>query len=104
MKKSVITVFALFIGLGFALGQSKTVREFQERYQDDRDAKVVHLNGSLFKLMSTIASYDTEDEDAQVIARIGDNIKSMDVVSVPLFDSGFMPADFEGMKSDLRSE
>ncbi|MEO0552124.1 MAG: DUF4252 domain-containing protein [Bacteroidota bacterium] len=104
MKKSVTTVFALLIGFGFALGQSKTVKEFRDKYEDDRDAKVVRLNGSLFKLMSTIASYDTEDEDAQVIARIGKGIESMDIVSVPLFDSGLKPAEFDGLKDKLKSE
>ena len=104
MKKSVTTVFALLIGFGFALGQSKTVKEFRDKYEDDRDAKVVRLNGSLFKLMSTIASYDTEDEDAQVIARIGKGIESMDIVSVPLFDSGLKPTEFDGLKDKLKSE
>ncbi|MEM6525606.1 MAG: DUF4252 domain-containing protein [Bacteroidota bacterium] len=104
MKKSITTVFALLVGFGFALGQSKTVREFHDKYKDDRDAKVVRLNGSLFKLMSAIASYDTEDEDAQIIARIGDGIESMDIVSVPLFDSGLQPAEFDGLKDKLKSE
>ena len=104
MKKVVTTALALVIGFGLALGQSKTVKEFHDKYKDDRDAKVVRLNGSLFKLMSTIASYDTEDEDAQVIARIGDGIESMDIVSVPLFESGLRPAEFEGLKDKLRAE
>ncbi|MEM7108402.1 MAG: DUF4252 domain-containing protein [Bacteroidota bacterium] len=104
MKKLVTVIFAVWIGIGFALGQSKTVREFHGKYKDDRDAKVVSLNGSLFKLMSAIASYDTEDEDAQVIARIGDGIESMDILSVPLFDSGLQPAEFDGLKDKLKSE
>ena len=54
--------------------------------------------------MSTIASYDTEDEDARVITRIGEGIESMDIVSVPLFDSGLKPAEFDGLKDKLKSE
>ena len=104
MRKTITTTLALFIGFGFAMGQSKTVKEFHEKYKDDRDAKVVSLNGSLFKLMSAIASYDTEDKDAEVIARIGEGIESMEIVSVPLFDSGLQPAEFNGLKEKLKNE
>ncbi len=104
MKKLILTTLIVALGAGLTFGQSKTVKKFHEKYKDDRDATVVRLNNSLFKLFATIASFDEDDEDAQVIARISDNIESMDILSVPLFDSGLSPSEFEEMREQLKKE
>lgn len=87
-----------------AFGQSKTVEAFQNKYKDDRDAKVVSLNGSLFELIAKIGSFDEEDEDLQVMSRIAENIKSMNVLSIPLYKSGFTREDVEKMRKNLKGE
>ncbi len=104
MKKITTTAFLIILATGFGFSQSKTVKEFHDKYRDDRDAKVVRLNGSLFKLIAQIASYDEDDEDAQAVSRIGEGIESMDIVAVPLFDSGLTPAEFDRMKNELKDE
>ena len=104
MRKLTVTTLAVFVLSGMAWAQSKTVADFHQKYKDDRDATLVQLNGGLFKLLASIASYDAGDEDAQVIARISDNIESMDILSVPLFDSGLTPSEFDDMRGQLRKE
>lgn len=103
MKK----LLALLLIAGAAtctFGQSKTIEDFQNKYGEDRDAKVVSLNGSLFKLLGSIASYDEEDEDAQTIARIAGNINSMEILSIPMYKSGFDNKSFDDMRSQLKGE
>ncbi|MTI20176.1 DUF4252 domain-containing protein [Fulvivirga sp. RKSG066] len=104
MKKLATVLFAVIVSSGAALAQSKTVEEFHNKYKDDRDAKVVNLNGRLFDLFSSIASWDESDEEAQAIARIAANIKSMQILSIPLYKSGFSDEDIAKMRKDLSKE
>lgn len=104
MKKITTFMFALVVLSATAFAQSKTVAKFHDKYKDDRDAKVVSLSGGLFELLSSIASWDESDEDAQAIARIADNIKSLDILSIPLYKSGFNHDDIDEMRADLSKE
>ncbi len=101
-----MTMTVLAVAAGLTFGQSKTVADFQRKYQNDRDATMVHLNGGLFKLLASIATFDLgdEDEDAEVVARISNGIKSMDILSIPLFESGLMPEGFEELRQNLLKE
>lgn len=104
MKTVCTLVIAVVLGSTAALAQSKTVENFHNKYKDDRDAKVVTLTGGLFKIFATIASFDEEDEDAQALARIAQNIESMEILSIPMYKSGFSADDVEKMRSDLGKE
>jgi len=104
MKKLATMIFAIVVVSASAIAQSKTVEEFHNKYKNDRDAKVVSLSGGLFELLSSIASWDEEDEEAQAIARIAENIKSMDILSIPLYKSGFSSEDIDKMRADLGKE
>ena len=86
-----------------AWAQSQVVEDFQNKYKDDRDAKVVAINGGLFKILSGIASYG-EDEEALAFSRISDNIKSMNILSIPLYKSGFDPDEIDEMRSNLEKD
>lgn len=88
----------------FAFGQSKTIEDFHSKYKDDRDAKVVSLNGGLFKLIASIADVEESDEDVKTIARIADNITSMDILSIPMYESGFDSKSIDDMRSQLHKE
>jgi len=104
MKKLVVTVVGLMIVGASAFAQSKTVENFRQKYKDDRDAKVVSLSGSLFNLLSAVASWDENDEEAQAVSRIAKNIKSMDILSVPMYKTGLKDEDVDRMMSDLKGE
>lgn len=103
--KKIATLIAL-IGLvtTVSFGQSKTIERFQSKFEDDRDAKVVHINKGLFRLLSAVASFAEDDEDAQVVARIGDGINSMDILAVPYQRVGLSLSDFDDMRKDLQRE
>lgn len=104
MKRLFAIALCTVLGLTVSFGQSKTVREFQEKYENDRDASVVHLNRGLFKMVSGIASLAEDDEDAQTMARISDGIKSLDVVSVPFYKSGVDPSEIDNLRKRLKRE
>jgi len=103
MKKLAVMIFAVAIS-ATAFGQSKTVENFRNKYKNDRDAKVVSLSGGLFELLSSIASWDESDEEAMAISRIADNIRSLEILSIPLYKSGFSHEDIDKMRSDLEKE
>lgn len=104
MKRLFAFTLCTVLGLSISFAQSKTVREFQEKYENDRDASVVHLNGGLFKILSGIASLAEDDEDAEAISRISDGIRSLDVVSVPFYKSGIDPAEIDELRRKLKKE
>lgn len=104
MKKLGTLFFAILVVGTAALAQSKTVEAFQNKYKDDRDATVVSLSGGLFELLSAVASWDESDEEAQAISRIAENIKSMQILKIPLYKSGFDNDDIDKMRADLDKE
>ncbi|UII23598.1 DUF4252 domain-containing protein [Fulvivirga ligni] len=104
MKQLAVTAVALIFSVSFTIAQSKTVQKFHDKYKDNEDAKVVSLNHGLFELLASVASFDEDDEDAKVIARIADNITSMDLLAIPLYKSGFNNNDIVDMRSALKKE
>jgi hypothetical protein len=98
---SIILVFAATA----AYSQSKSVADFQAKYQGDRDATVVTVNGNMFNLFANIAdAADEEDEEAQAMARIARGIKSLKVLSVPVYKSGLQPDEISGLRDQLIKE
>lgn len=88
----------------FAFGQSKAVEDFSNKYKNDRDAKVVSLNSGIFQLVANIAQFADDDEEAEVIGRLAAGIKSMNILSIPMYGSGLDVADIDELKTKLRSE
>ncbi len=103
MKNLIITLVLLGFA-GMAAAQSKSVEAFRDKYQDDRDAKVVTMNGSMFELLSSIAENMDESEDSEAISRIAKGIKSMQVLAIPVFRSGLQPEEIDKLHSDLKKE
>jgi hypothetical protein len=103
MKKLIAVVFfsAMF---SLTYGQSKAVEDFSNKYKNDRDAKVISLNGGLFELFSNIAKFADEDEDAKVMGRIAAGIKSMNVLSLPMYKTGLEVKEIDDLKNKLKSE
>ena len=98
-------MICLFAVGSAAMAQSKSADEFHNKYQGDRDATVVKLNGSIFNLVANIAAEaDEADEDAQALARIAKEINSIKILSVPVYKSGLEPDDIKQLRNDLISE
>ena len=90
---------------GAAYSQSKSAEAFRAKYQDDRDASVISLNGSLFNLFSNIAeAADEDDEEMQAMARITKDIRSMKIISLPVYKSGLEPSEIAQLRKDLMNE
>lgn len=87
-----------------SFGQSKSAEAFRNKYQDDRDAKVVTMNGSMFKLVSDIAENMEKNDDSEALARIASGIKSMQILAIPVFKSGLQPAEIDQLHKDLVKE
>ncbi|ELR73560.1 hypothetical protein C900_02645 [Fulvivirga imtechensis AK7] len=102
--KKLITLLLLVSATSLVFGQSKTIEAFHSKYKEDRDAKVISLNGSLFKLMASIASFDESDEDLKTIGRIADGITSMEILAIPMYKTGFDHKSLDDMRSQLKGE
>lgn len=102
--KKLIAIVLLAGVTTIAFGQSKTIEAFHSKYKEDRDAKVVSLNGSLFKLVASVASFEESDEDAKTIARIADGIASMEILAIPMYKTGFDHKSIDDMRSQLKGE
>ncbi len=102
--KNLIAALVILGMAGTAMAQSKSVDAFRAKYQDDRDAKVVTMNGSMFELLGTIADNMEDNEDADAMSRIAKGIKSMQVLAIPMFRSGLEPAEIESLHSNLLKE
>lgn len=102
--KNLVIIFVCLGLAGTAAAQSKSAEAFRIKYQDDRDAKVVSMNGSMFKLLSNIADNMEESEESAAIGRIAEGIQSMQILSVPVFKSGLQPSEIDQLHKDLLSE
>jgi len=104
MKKTTTLLAALILlSATFVLGQSKSVDAFKNKYKDDRDATVITLQGNIFKLISSIADY-SDDEDAQALSKVADGIKSMQILSLPKYETGLDSEEIKQLKSNLKKE
>lgn len=104
MKNLLVTLVLIAVTGASAFSQSKSAEAFRAKYENDRDAKVVTMNGSMFELLSNIADNMEDDEESQAIARIARGIKSMQVLAVPMFRSGLEPDEVENLHNDLLKE
>ncbi len=102
--KKLMTTLVLAGAVLVAQAQSKAVQDFQNKYENDRDAKVVSLNGSLFQLVSNITKLAEDDKDAEVMSRIAGGINAMKILAVPLFKTGLELKEIEDLRSKLKSE
>ena len=99
-----LTLILLF-ATSVAWSQSKSAAAFQEKYRDDRDATVVTISGSMFNLFANIAdAAEEDDEEAQAMARIARDIKSMRILSVPVYKSGMERDEILKLRDDLKKE
>lgn len=100
--KNLIALTLFFLASLISYGQT-TVEKFQDKYRGDRDATLVSVSGSLFKLLGNIAEYG-DDEESETVARIAKGIKSLQVLSIPMFDSGLDFDEIKKLRSDLAKE
>ncbi len=103
MKKTTTLIAALVLVSTFTIGQSKSVESFKNKYKDDRDATVVTLQGNIFKLIGSIAEY-SDDEDAKALSKIAGGIKSMQILSLPKYETGLEADEIKQLKSNLKKE
>lgn len=102
MKKLTLIAALAFVS-SIAFAQSKSVESFKNKYKDDRDATMVTLQGNIFKLIGSIAEY-SDDEDAQALSKVADGIKSMQVLSLPKYETGLEPEEIKQLKSNIKNE
>ena len=100
-KTTLIVALALIASVGYS--QSKSVESFKNKYKDDRDATVVTLQGNIFRLIGSIAEY-SDDEDAKALSKMADGIKSMQVISLPKYETGLEDDEIKQLKSSLLKE
>lgn len=100
-KTTLIVTLALIASVGYS--QSKSVESFKNKYKDDRDATVVTLQGNIFRLIGSIAEY-SDDEDAKALSKMADGIKSMQVISLPKYETGLEDDEIKQLKSSLLKE
>ena len=103
MKKTTTLLAALVLISTFAIGQSKSVDAFKNKYKDDRDATVVTLQGNIFKLIGSIAEY-SDDEDAKALSKVADGIKSMQILALPKYETGLDSEEIKALKSNIKKE
>jgi Domain of unknown function (DUF4252) len=88
-----------------AMAQSKSVSSFQDKYSDHDDVTYVTIKGSLFNLIASIAEYDDDpDEDLKALANIANDIKSMQVLKVPYYDTDLSRAEVSSLRKSLEKE
>jgi len=99
-----LSIILLFAATA-AYSQSKSVAEFQSKYQDDRDATVVKVNGNMFNIFANIAdAAEEDDEEAQAMANLARGIKSLKILSVPVYKSGLEPGEITSLRDNLIRE
>lgn len=104
MKK--LTTLMMIAMLPFlAMAQSKSVKNFQDKYSGHDDVTYVTINGSLFNLIASIAEYDDDpDEDMEAFGRIANGINSMEVLRVPFYDTDLNREEVAGFRGSLTKE
>ncbi|MDH5366961.1 MAG: DUF4252 domain-containing protein [Cyclobacteriaceae bacterium] len=100
--KELTTLILLFVASLIGSTQT-TVEEFTNKYKNEKDATVVTLKGNIFSLLGDIAEW-SDDEEAEMAARIFKGINSMEVLSLSLYDADISKEEITDFKSNLIKE
>lgn len=79
----VLMLAMLIIAMPVVKAQHPAVKDFYKQYKNDKDVHHIDIDGSIFKLMSWVTSWDNEDQESQAISRIANNLKGLNIVVVP---------------------
>lgn len=98
-----LTALILFFMASLMGSAQSTVKEFTDKYKGEKDATVVTLKGNIFNLLGDIAEW-SDDDDAEIAARIFKGIKSMEILSLSLYDASISKEEITDFKSNLLKE
>jgi hypothetical protein len=79
----ILTLALLIMVMPIVKAQHPAVKDFYKHYKNDKDVHHIDIDGSIFKLMSWVTSWDNEDQDSQAINRIANNLEGLNIVVVP---------------------
>lgn len=110
MKKITGLIIVLCATPLFLQAQNKAVRNFQEKYRNDRDATYVEITRSLFRFISKVANAartgeNTEtDQEMEAMARVANGITSLKILSIPKYESGLKAQEIDNLRSSLEKD
>jgi phosphatidate phosphatase PAH1 len=100
--KELATLILVTMASLVAMSQA-TVKNFTDKYRNEKDATVVTLKGNVFNLLGDVAQW-SDDEEAETAARVFKGIKSMEVLSLSLYDAGISKQEITDLKNNLAKE
>lgn len=98
--KNLITILLIAFLPVAAMAQSKSVINFQDKYGNHPDVTTVMIKGPLFKFIASLADFD-DDPDTQAVGRIADGITSMEVFSVPFYETDLEREEVTSLRDAL---
>ncbi len=104
MKTTIVITILLLVPVLLS-AQSKSIEAFHKKYENDRDATVVSINGSLFSIFAKLGEYaEKEDKELRSMGNLAANIQSMKVLSLPIYKVGIDQSEINQLKSNLKAE
>jgi len=104
MKTTIVITVLLLVPVLLS-AQSKSIEAFYKKYENDRDATVVNINGSLFSIFAKLGEYaEEEDKELRSMGKLAANIQSMKILSLPIYKVGIEQSEINQLKSNLIAE
>ncbi len=103
--KTTFVITVLLLAPVLLLAQSKSIEAFHKKYENDRDATVVSINGPLFSIFAKLGEYaEEEDKELRSMGKLADNIQSMKILSLPTYKIGIEQSEINQLKKNLIAE
>jgi hypothetical protein len=100
MKKLILFLSLTFIW-GLSNGQTRSIREFQEKYRDYGTYFSLRIDGGLLKGLSNI---ETNSEEAGEFVKIMHEIEAIDIHSIGREEAGFDDDELKKFKKQIKKD
>lgn len=81
MKYLLVFMISLFSFMGTSYAQDDAISKYFNKYMEDDAFTVVYLSPKLFQLLGKLDIEELEDEDAEAILEVVDDLKSLRVLT-----------------------
>jgi predicted transcriptional regulator len=81
MKYLLSFLMVLFVAIGSVSAQDDAITKYFDKYMDNEDFTVVYLSPKLFQLLGKLNLEDIDDEDAEAVLEVVEDLKSLRVLT-----------------------
>jgi hypothetical protein len=97
----ILHFIAAFLISFYTYGQSRSIRDFHEKYRDSGTYFSIRIDGGILKCLS---NFETNDEDTKELMEVVNKIEAIDIHAIGRDDPGLEVDDIQKLKKNIKRD